>query len=214
MTQRITIREKKFTLHPSGAAYWHDEKMLFIADVHFGKIAHFRKHGAAVPQIASEENFRKLNTLIDTFQPATICFLGDLFHSTLNNSWDDFTQWIKNQRIKFILISGNHDIIPTYLFEKLGINVYDELILSDLLLTHHPTNNDTLFNLSGHIHPGVRLQGVGRQLLKLPCFFKTENQMILPAFGTFTGKYMLTPTSENEVFAIADDDVICVSSKS
>ncbi|OAB80405.1 ligase-associated DNA damage response endonuclease PdeM [Cochleicola gelatinilyticus] len=214
MTQTITIREKHFTLHPSGAIYWHEENMLLIADVHFGKVAHFRKHGAAVPQKASEENFRKLNVLVDTYQPGTICFLGDLFHSTLNNSWKDFTQWVKFQKSEFILISGNHDIIPKYLFEELGVIVYDELLRSDFLLTHHPIEDEKLFNLSGHIHPGVRLQGVGRQYIKLPCFFKTEKQMILPAFGNFTGKYILTPTSTNEVFAIADDEVICVSTNS
>ena len=213
MTQTITIRNKQFTLHPSGAVYWHEMQMLFIADVHFGKVAHFRKHGAAVPKKASEENFRKLDALVETFQTKTICFLGDLFHSKKNNSWGDFEKWVHKTEAELILINGNHDIIPKYLFQDLGISIYDELILSDLLLTHHPTDSDHLFNLSGHIHPGVRLQGVGRQLLKLPCFFKTAKQMILPAFGTFTGKYILSPEATDAVYAIADGEVICVSSQ-
>ena len=32
-----------------------------------------------------------------------------------------------------------------------------------------------------------------------------------PAFGNFTGKYILEPTKEDEVFVLVDDEVIAVS---
>ena len=73
MSITIDIRSAQFTLHPSGAIYWHAQNMILIADVHFGKVAHFRKNGAAIPTAASEENYRKLNDLIQTFNPEKIC---------------------------------------------------------------------------------------------------------------------------------------------
>ena len=106
------------------------------------------------------------------------------------------------------LVAGNHDIIAPEKFQDLGIEIFEELQLDYFLLTHHPTERDGLFNFCGHIHPAVRLQGFGRQRLKLPCFFKTSNQMILPAFGEFTGNHTLTPKKEDEIFVVVDNQVV------
>jgi metallophosphoesterase superfamily enzyme len=57
------------------------------------------------------------------------------------------------------------------------------------------------------------MKGVGRQFVKLPCFYKTETQLILPAFGNFTGKHILNPSEKDEIFAIVEGEVICVSKK-
>lgn len=211
MIQKTTIKNNVFKLHPSGAIYWEEKKMLLIADVHLGKVLHFRKHGAAVPANAAYKNLEKLTEVTNYFDPETVCFLGDLFHSKLNEEWHDFEKWVAYCKAKVILISGNHDIIPQYLYEDLGVKVFDELLLKGFHLTHHPSEIKGTFNFSGHVHPGIRMKGVGRQFIKLPCFYKTENQLILPAFGNFTGKHILTPSEIDEVYAIVDGEVICVS---
>ena len=54
--QDITICDEVFGLDPTGAIFWRNQDMLLIADVHFGKVAHFRKYGAAVPSKASSTN--------------------------------------------------------------------------------------------------------------------------------------------------------------
>lgn len=181
--------------------------MLLIADVHLGKVSHFRKHGAAVPIHASFRNLEKLTQVVNDFSPKTICFLGDLFHSDLNQEWEDFTQWVHYTTGNIVLVAGNHDIIAATRYTDLDIEVIDDLTLEGFHLSHHPSDTQPLFNLAGHIHPGVRLQGVGRQTIKLPCFFRRKNQMILPAFGTFTGNYILKPTEEDVVYAIVDQEV-------
>ncbi|MEM0517587.1 ligase-associated DNA damage response endonuclease PdeM [Aequorivita flava] len=211
MIQNISIKNNDFKLHPSGAIFWKDKKMLLIADVHLGKVAHFRKHGAPVPASASFQNLEKLTELSNHFQPKTICFLGDLFHSKLNQEWHDFEKWVEYTKAEIVLISGNHDIIPKYLYEELGIKVFDEFLLDGFLLTHHPTEIKGTFNFCGHVHPGVRMKGVGRQYLRFSCFYKTLNSLILPAFGNFTGKHILKPSENDEIFAIVEGEVICVS---
>jgi len=211
MIQNIKIHNHNFMLHPSGAVFWKEEAMLLIADVHLGKVAHFRKHGAAIPANAAYKNLEKLTEISNYFQPKTICFLGDLFHSKLNEEWRDFEKWVEYTTAQIILISGNHDIIPKYLYEDLGVQVYDELTIYNFYLTHHPTEVKGLFNFSGHIHPGIKMRGVGRQFLRLACFYKTVNSLILPAFGNFTGKHILKPSGKDEVFAIVEGEVICVS---
>ncbi len=211
MSFELKINSQNFFLHPSGAIFWKERKMLLIADVHLGKVTHFRKHGSPVPVNAAFKNLEELTEISNYFEPKIICFLGDLFHSKINEEWVDFEKWVEYTKAEILLVSGNHDIIPQYLYEDLGVKVYDELLMDGFLLTHHPTERVDVFNFSGHVHPGVRLRGVGRQYLRLACFYKTINSLILPAFGNFTGKHILKPSKTDEIFAIVDGEVISVS---
>ncbi len=197
-------------LNPTGTLYWEEREILFIADVHLGKVAHFRKHGSAVPQQAILKNFEQLDAAISCCNPKEVCFLGDLFHSSLNTEWLYFEKWVYSQKAKITLVAGNHDIINPLRFERIGIIVFQERILGSFLLTHIPEEREGFYNFCGHIHPGVRLQGVGRQLLKMPCFFKKPHQLILPAFGEFTGNYILDPTEDDEVFVVTPEEVIMI----
>ncbi|MFD2563861.1 ligase-associated DNA damage response endonuclease PdeM [Aquimarina rubra] len=210
MSKTTQIQNQSFILHPTGVIFWEEKSMLLIADVHFGKVSHFRKHGSAVPNEAIYENFKQLDTIIQVFNPVKICFLGDLFHSYINNEWLLFSDWISKTNAEFILIVGNHDIISPDKYEDLGIKVGSELILDNFLLSHHPEEREHLFNFCGHIHPGVLLKGLGKQRLRLPCFYQTENQMILPAFGEFTGNHTLEPTEKVKIYAITKKEVILV----
>lgn len=208
--QQITIHNHTFLLQPTGTMFWIEHKILFIADVHLGKVSHFRKHGSAVPQDALLKNFKQLDQAIACCNPTEICFLGDLFHSDLNVEWVYFEKWVMQQAAKITLIAGNHDIINPRRFERIGIKIFQERIIESFLLTHIPEEHSSYFNFCGHIHPGVRLKGIGRQTLKMPCFFKKTNQLILPAFGEFTGNYILEPEDGDQVFVVTPDEVILV----
>lgn len=210
MTKSITILGQTFILHPSGAMFWEEEDLLVISDVHLGKVAHFRKHGSAIPQQALKGNFLKLDLVTGFFDPKKIIFLGDLFHSYINNEWQHFEQWMQDISAEVILIEGNHDVISPLKYEALGVQVIPELIIGDFLFTHHPEERENYFNFSGHIHPGVKINGTARQQLKLPCFFRRKNQMILPAFGEFTGKHILEPKKEDKVYVVTKEEVICL----
>jgi len=211
MTKSIKINDKNFIMHASGVLFWEEQSMLLISDVHLGKISHFRKFGAAVPQKAIQKNFDVMNEAVAFFKPKTIVFMGDLFHSSINKEWELFEKWRTPITAKIILVSGNHDIISPLKYEDLGIDVVLELNLDGFLLTHHPEEREGQFNFAGHIHPAIKLTGLGRQSVRLPCFFKTESQMILPAFGEFTGTYTIKPNKESEVFAILGDAILKVN---
>ena len=181
-----------------------------IADVHFGKVDHFRKHGSALPSQVGLKNFKKLNQVLNEFQPEEVIFLGDLFHSTQNKDWERFVSWVNIQQVKLTLVVGNHDIIPAYKFEDLGIKVAQDLRFGALHLSHHPETKEGFYNICGHVHPGYRLRGEGRQHLKLSCFYKKKNQLILPAFGAFTGHYMIEPKDDEDVYVVSEDLVVSI----
>jgi DNA ligase-associated metallophosphoesterase len=211
MTQTIQIRNNKFKLHPTGAIFWHEQKMLLISDLHLGKISHFRKHGAAVPREAIGHNYKLMDQVLGEFDPETVCFLGDLFHSYINNEWQLFESWAIKTQPKMILVAGNHDIISPLRYAQIGVEVVDELEISPFLLTHFPIDRPNYFNFSGHIHPAIRLRGPAKQSLRLPCFFKSPDQLILPAFGKFTGTHTLKPKKNDLVYAITKNEVIQVT---
>ncbi|MFS4466618.1 ligase-associated DNA damage response endonuclease PdeM [Maribacter sp. 2210JD10-5] len=211
MTESIYIKNQEFILHCSGALFWVKPGMLLISDVHLGKVSHFRKFGAAVPQNAVRQNFDSLTSAIQNFDPGTVVFMGDLFHSSLNLEWDIFSEWTKTISSKIILVSGNHDIISPLKYEDLGILVTQEIVQDGFLLTHHPEEKEGFFNFSGHVHPAIRLTGLGRQSVRLPCFYKTEQQLIMPAFGEFTGTFTVEPTTDSEIYAILGDTVLKVN---
>ena len=206
----ITINEQNLTLHYTGAIYWQEKDILMISDVHLGKVSHFRKHGVAVPENSVNKNFERLNTAMDFFNPTSVIFLGDLFHSKKNNEWDLFDQWVRDCSRQIVLVAGNHDIIAQHHYDAIGVKVCMEMAIGDFLLTHHPEERKGLFNFCGHIHPAVLLHGSGKQTLKLPCFFKKQNQLILPAFGEFTGTYFMVPEENDCVYALANEEVILV----
>lgn len=208
MTLETTINKNSFIFHCTGALYWTDKKMLLLSDVHLGKVSHFRKHGSAIPGRAILQNFKKLDTVVKHFEPESICFLGDLFHSTLNREWLLFEDWVTRTNLPLILIAGNHDIISPHKYEELDIAIYSEWIANGFLFTHHPETREGYFNISGHVHPAIQLHGMGRQFLKLPCFYRNADQMILPAFGEFTGTYVIEPEEGDIVYAITKEDVI------
>lgn len=202
-------------LLPEKAIYWPARKALLLADTHFGKVAHFRKAGIALPDRAAIKNFRKFETLLATYTPADVYFLGDLFHSELNAEWFGLKELLRSHGVcNFHLITGNHDILEPSSYERLNFSVHGpRLVLNGLLLTHEPLEEvpDGLFNLCGHIHPGVRLRGEARQSVRLACFYATANQLILPAYGEFTGTHVLKPSRGDRVWVCMGEKLVQVS---
>lgn len=210
MTKTINIKGNNFILHPSASIFWEKRNVLLVSDVHLGKVSHFRKYGMAIPENSISRNFERLTEAIRYFNPKKVIFLGDLFHSKKNQEWELFAKWLESVATEIILVAGNHDVIEQKHYNILGVKVVSEIQVDGFLFTHHPEERDGFFNFCGHIHPAVELRGLGRQYMKLPCFFKKENQLILPAFGEFTGTYVLQPEESDCVYAIAKDQILTV----
>lgn len=207
-----TIFGEQFLLHPFRAMYWGRENALLISDLHLGKVAHFRKAGIPVPGNVSDHNWDRLFSLLIDFQPERVIFLGDLFHSDLNTEWVDVCKMTEQfAHVKFELVPGNHDILHGKNYTEARLYLHEpELFIYPFILSHHPLHHipENYYNLCGHLHPSVWLKGSGRQRLKLPCFYFTENQGILPAFGAFTGTAEIQPGNGDQVFVIAEDRVV------
>ena len=208
--ESVEIRGEKMYLLAEKAIYWEAKDLLLIADLHLGKSAHFRKNGIAVPAKAEDKNWWVLKKLFDKIKPKRVNFLGDLFHSVYNNEWEVFSELIQQYpKIQFELTIGNHDILDPTLYQNLKFKLYKTLIEDPFIFTHEPIETENeLYNLAGHIHPGVRLKGKGNQKHRLACFYFGKNSGLLPAFGSFTGLYSINVKKNDQVFVVVGDEVI------
>ena len=131
--------------------------------------------------------------------------MGDLFHSSYNKEWDDWLVYFSKSNIKFALILGNHDQNDSKKLWNSNITLVDQLTKGPFLFTHYPEQEIDQFNICGHVHPAVKLRGLGRQYMKLNCFYLSDSQLILPAFGTFTGSHILKPNKTDHVICLTSD---------
>jgi DNA ligase-associated metallophosphoesterase len=208
----IRLKDHRLVLLPQKAIHFPDEKILVISDLHLGKINHFRRSGIPVPLKANDQNTETLIHLLGSLQPEQVIFLGDLFHSHYNDEWEVMGQVMRHYKtILFHLVQGNHDIMSDHQYERHGLKVHDKLKMNSIVFTHHPSEvEEGEFNLAGHVHPGVRLSGRGRQVVTLPCFYFGERSGLMPAFGAFTGLAAIPVKKEDRVFVITDGKIIQV----
>lgn len=199
---------QSFLLSSEKVVFWEDQRLLIVSDVHLGKAGHFRKHGIPIPRQVHVSDIQRINALIEAYNPSTILFLGDLFHSVINEEWDDFAYWSHFHReINQILVLGNHDKHTHEYYQTTSVDVKEVLELGPFLFSHEPVSA-SCYNLAGHIHPSVKIHGLARQGMTLPCFYFGRNNGILPAFGNFTGSHPVKPVKGDVVFAIADQILV------
>jgi DNA ligase-associated metallophosphoesterase len=200
---------QKLWLSPNRCIFWEDKSILILSDLHIGKSAHFRKSGIAVPGLIFKEDMNRLASILDHYSPDTLLVTGDFFHSIANEEHESFKEWRDNYKdLRCCMVRGNHEVLSDQAYAQLGIEVLGtDYTIGPFYFIHEkpdvvPADS---FSFSGHVHPGIRLSGIGKQSITLPCFYFTQNQCILPAFSRFTGKYLVQPLAGDEVFAVVED---------
>ena len=199
------------TLLPDGAVYWGDAGTLWLSDLHLGKAAHFRKHGVPIGSEPTLATLHRLREQILHHRPVRVLLLGDLFHSDINREWAPFADLCEEfSGIEWVLVRGNHDMIPSALLSESGIAQVDRLDDGGFTFTHDPADlaADFGYHVCGHVHPGIRLRGAGRQSLRLRCFHFAERQAVMPAYGAFTGMHAIEPARTDRVYAMTGETVI------
>jgi DNA ligase-associated metallophosphoesterase len=211
-----TIHQNDFLLNANRTIFWEQEKILILSDLHLGKTGHFRKAGIAVPAAVMKEDMQRFIAAIQFFKPLQVVIVGDLFHSVANKEHELFLKWRNDlPHIPILLIKGNHDIVPDAWYKKAGIDTIDKIWRKNNFLFVHEIEDaeeekvsGTDYFFSGHIHPAVSIKGLGKQSLRFPCFYFTDTYAVLPAFGKFTGTFLLEPSKKDTSFVIVENSVL------
>ena len=211
------LMQQNCWLSPERMLYWEEQQALVVSDLHFGKTGHFRKEGIAVPQSVYKEDLQRLVSQLQFFQPRTLIVVGDMFHSHANKELDWFKKWRDDfPALDIQLVMGNHDILQQQWYQEAGVSISPEtLTLGAFSFVHdvNPVAANSPFLIpnylfSGHLHPGIRISGAGKQSLHFPCFYFTPVFCVLPAFSRFTGLALVRPKNGDAVFAIVNQSII------
>lgn len=213
-----TINKNDFVLSHDRVIFWEQEKILILSDLHLGKSGHFRKSGIAIPPAVMKEDMQRLFAAIQFFKPELVVIVGDLFHSVENKEHEFFLKWRNDlNHVPMLLVKGNHDIIPSAWYTTANITVAEKYWRrNNFLFVHHIEDivtdemNEADYFFSGHIHPAVSIKGLGKQSLRFPCFYFTKQYAVLPAFGKFTGTYLVEPSKGEQAFAVVNNSVLPV----
>jgi len=204
----IQLGTETLELLPEGAAYHKRTLTLFVADLHLGKAATFRKLGIPVPEGSNEETLQKLELPLTRTSAQQVVILGDFFHAAAGRTesvMESINAWfLRNNAIQFALVRGNHDRSAGDPPAEWQIQCVDEPYQTAGFCCMHEANTNSAFPvLSAHVHPVLKLEGK-----RFPCFAIKNKHLLFPAFGAFTGGHALSLKDYDQVFPLVEETVL------
>jgi uncharacterized protein len=217
-----TIQTIPIWLLPDRAVFLPSIQSLLVADVHIGKAATFRSLGVPVPGGTTQANLARLSHLLEQYNATSLYILGDFFHGPKADQQgilEELRVWRqKHFAVEMVLVGGNHDAKAGPLHKEIGLTFAPaplSLIAENEVpfrLLHEPEASSTAgFSFAGHWHPVQRLKGRADSA-RLPCFWLQAHQLILPAFGEFTGGHPVQWEPNHQVFVTDSQSVYDVTS--
>ena len=208
----LELRGQKVVLLAERAAYWRDQEMLLIADMHCGKAATFRARHVPIPDGNMEADLARLTGVLERTQARKLAILGDWIHAA-RGCTDEVIATVQawrqvHRHVDIHWIRGNHDRLNETIRSRFGFA--DSLFLDQapFRLQHEPGENADRLTIAGHLHPTMLLGGRGFPRVQLPCFHVGEQTVVLPAFTSFAGGYPLPPGAGGRLFLIASEEVV------
>lgn len=213
----LTLADTPIVLYAERAVGLPSHGALLIADLHLGKAMTMRAHGIPVPPGGTSADLARLDRVLARSEASHLYVLGDLVHS--RHAWNaralaPFAAWrATHPTLAITLVRGNHDAHGGDPPAALGIDVVAPPHALGAFALHHeppepPTRNTP--SCFGHLHPSLTVEGRGRQRVRLPCFVRQGDSLLLPAFTVFTGGGAWQPATEDLPYVIADDEIVPV----
>lgn len=201
----IEFAGQHFTLLPQKIAYWQEQDTLLVADVHAGKASHFRKNGIPLTTDLLLNDLNVLLHVTKSLNPRKIVFLGDLYHSNFNLENQLIDSWLSELNPEIELILGNHD---KHSYRSSNLTCVEPYEINGIMLCHEPLETEQM-HICGHLHPSYTLSGKAKQNIKMPAFYISKTQLILPAFGSVNGGKMYKElVKKSDVVLVTENGLI------
>ena len=182
----LSLTDEPVQPRASGALWLPGPGILVVSDLHLGKAErHARRSGGFWPPYENEETLNRLEAEIGTLDPACVVTLGDSFDDDacvegLDEATRERVAALTGAR-RWIWVTGNHDPAP----HGLGGESAETVRFGPLVL-RHVAEPSAQGEISGHYHPKASLRLRGRRIAR-KCFLASEERVVMPAFGAFTG---------------------------
>jgi putative SbcD/Mre11-related phosphoesterase len=174
------------------AAWFPQESVLAVADLHLGYAWAHRLSGQLMPIPPTNDTLARLVELQRDYEPREIVVLGDIVHramalAVLEEEVREFFN-VLSPHSRLTFLGGNHDrdlqkvltqwLLPIELAEAREI-AGNVLVHGDQVLREH--RGKRIF--MGHEHPAVSIGDGVTTSQKCPCFLISKTVMVLPAFS-------------------------------
>ena len=168
-----------------GVLFWLEKEIAIVSDLHLEKGSSYASSGQYIPPYDSEETLLKLLDILNNYKVRKVILLGDTFHDKdaflrmtpkVRFLFEDFTK-----KYEVIFILGNHE-------NKIkieGIKFHQEYTVDNIHFLHEAIQKN-INQISGHFHPVASIK-VSSKKITSKCLIHSNNHIILPSFGEFTG---------------------------
>jgi putative SbcD/Mre11-related phosphoesterase len=166
------------------ATYLPGADALVLADLHLGRS---RTANVELPLPEREPIQSRLADLLETFEPGTVVFAGDVCHSFSTvpegvvETFERLHDRVEAAGAALVVVRGNHDVMLDSLADPVP-----ETRLRDGTVVHHGHERpdaDAERYVVGHDHPAIEIEGV-----RHPCFlwgdgtYEGGDLLVVPAF--------------------------------
>ena len=184
----ITFGGQSLVLDPRRAIWWPQASLLILSDMHLDKGRSFRAGGTLLPPYDTASTLSRLAELLETYRPHRVACLGDSFHNAeMLATFSLADHFHLSDLVKYVQewwwIIGNHDPMQQLPFPGRIARCAD---VDGIHLTHGDSELPDQPTILGHYHPKDTTHVLGRRISG-PCFAWSQQRLVLPAFGAYTG---------------------------
>lgn len=185
------------------------ERILVIADLHWGYAASHRARGNLLPMWGDEQLGERLRALLADYQPAEMLWLGDVVHAAEGSAAAE--AFLRTASVPVTVVAGNHD---RHWRGKGAATVQRGRFFlhhGDVARTVPPGQVEVI----GHHHPAVCWSDGAGGVIKMPALVVNTERLVLPAFSPWAAGADCSPllTASSTVWAVAPQRIFAVKSR-
>lgn len=182
-----------------------DERVLVVADLHWGYAAAHRARGNLLPLWGDEDIAARLRSLARDFPALEMVWLGDCVHAAEGAAAAE--AFLAAPPVAITVLCGNHD--------KRWRRASQRSLQRGRFFLHHGDAAidvpEGSIEIIGHHHPAVAWADGAGGNLKLPACVATAERLILPAFSPWAGGTdWSTSATDATLWAVAPKRIFAV----
>ena len=175
------------------------ERILVVADLHWGYAASHRARGNLLPCWGDDEIEKRLDQLVRDYDPAEMIWLGDVVHAAEGGARAE--NYLRRTRVRITPLAGNHDRRWRYSGDKTATR--------GRYFFHHgdarPTAPSHSIEVIGHHHPAISWGDGAGSRVKLPALVTSSVRFVLPAFSPWAAgsPWSASPERAETIWAVS-----------
>jgi metallophosphoesterase superfamily enzyme len=175
------------------------ERVLVVADLHWGYAASHRARGNLVPWWGDDQIEERLRALLADYDAAEMIWLGDVVHAAEGAGRAE--AFLRAVTVPVTLLAGNHD--------RRWRSAGAKSASRGRYFFHHgdaaPVPPPRSLEVIGHLHPAVSWGDGAGGRIKLPALIASPRRLVLPAFSPWSAgtPWLSSSESDETIWAVA-----------